>query len=225
MKKLAKTHDFTIVAVDVVIFTIKDGVLQSLLIELKKSPYEKHWALPGGMVMPDESVDQAVERHLRQKTGVKNVYLEQLYTFGEVGRDPYGRVVSVAYMALIPFDEKLTLKTTEAYSDIKWFPVGALPTLAYDHKDIVSFSLKRLRAKLAYTNIVFSLLPGVFTMGELQKVYEIILGKTLDKRNFQKKIKALKLVKLAGGQRRGLPRRPARLFSFASKKPQIVDIL
>ncbi len=222
---LKKTHKFVIVAIDVVIFTIKDGILQVILIKPKQSAFKKSWALPGGMVMPKESVGDAVKRHLTQKTGVSNMYLEQLYTFGRVNRDPFGRVVSVAHFALIPPDKRMDLKTTGAYADIKWFRADNLPSLAYDHKEIITAALERLRTKLAYTNIVYSLLPEQFTMGEMQRVYETILGRKLDKRNFQKKIKVLNLVKRVGQQKRGEPNRPAELFMFISKKLQTIDVL
>ncbi|MBU2036714.1 NUDIX hydrolase [Patescibacteria group bacterium] len=222
---LKKTHKFVIVAIDVVIFAIKDGILQVLLIKPKQPVFKKSWALPGGMVMPKESVDDAVKRHLFQKAGVSNVHLEQLYTFGSVNRDPFGRVVSVAHFALIPPDKRINLKTTEAYADIKWLRADNLPSLAYDHKEIIMTALERLRSKLAYTNIVYSLLPEQFTMSQMQQVYEVILDRKLDKRNFQKKIKVLNLIKKVGRQKRGEPNRPAELFTFISKKSQTVDVL
>lgn len=223
--KLEKTHKFVIVAVDVVVFTIKDGILRVLLIKPKRPALGDKWALPGGMVMPKESVSKAVERHLVQKTGLGQIYLEQLYTFGEVDRDPFGRVVSVAYLALIPPDRKINLRTTEAYDEIQWFAANSLPALAYDHKEIVAKAVERLRAKLEYTNIVYSLLSAQFTLSQLQEAYEIILGRKLDKRNFRKKFKVLNLIKRVGRQKRGAPNRPAELFAFVSKKPRIIGIL
>lgn len=223
--RLKKTYKFVIVAIDAVVLVVKDEVLRVLLIKPKRAALKESWALPGGMVMPKESVDEAVWRHLAQKAGLSDVYLEQLYTFGKVKRDPFGRVVSVAHLALIPPDKKIDLKTTEAYTDIKWFPVGCLPSLAYDHKEIIAKALERLRAKLAYTNIVYSLLPERFTMGQMQRVYEMILDRKLDKRNFRKKIKVLNLIKKVGRQKRGAPNRPAELFTFVSKKPRIIGIL
>ena len=224
-RSLKKTHKFVIVAIDVVVFTLKDDTLQLLLIKPKLPALKEKWALPGGMVMPKESVDDAVRRHLIQKTGVGDIYLEQLYTFGEVERDQFGRVVSVAHLALISSDKKINLKTTSAYTDIKWSRIKDLPALAYDHKKIIEKALERLRSKLTYTNIVYSLLPEQFTMGQMQQVYEVILGRKLDKRNFQKKIKVLNLIKKVGRQKRGEPNRPAELFTFIGKKPQTIDIL
>ena len=195
MAKMKTSVSFAAVAVDAVIFTIKDGGLNALLIKAKKdSPFPDRWVLPGGLVKPEESLDQAVERHLLSKAGLKNVYFEQLYTFGDIRRDPRSRVVSTAYMILIPYGT-FDPKTNEAYSAIQWFPVSALPRLGYDHNKIADTAIERLKAKLTYTNIVYSLMPEEFTLGELQKTYEIILGKNLDKRNFRKKILQTKLLK------------------------------
>lgn len=219
-----KKYKFAVIAVDVVIFTIFNQELKVLLIKLKKKPFLGHWAAPGGLVQPDESVNEAAKRHLKSKTGVTNVYLEQLYAFGEVGRDPFGRVVSIAYFALIS-PSGIKLKTTKEYDDIKWFPIDKLPRLAYDHKEITDYAVSRLRSKLEYTNIVYGLLPNAFTLGELQKTYEIILKKKLDKRNFRKKIFSLKFVKKAGKRILRGKNRPAELYSFTDRRPKIVNIL
>jgi 8-oxo-dGTP diphosphatase len=219
-----KKYKFAVIAIDVVILTINEGKLQALLIKMDKKPYENYWAAPGGLVKPNESVNEAARRHLFEKTGLKNVYLEQLYTFGEVDRDPFGRVVSVAYFVLIPY-ENLKSKIGNKVKNIEWFAVDDLPPLAYDHANIIKTAIERLRAKLSYTNIIYGLLPEKFTLGELQKTYEIILKRRLDKRNFRKKLMSLNLIKSTAGQKRGEPHRPARLFSFVSKKPQIVEIL
>lgn len=217
-------YQFAVIAVDVVIFTVLDGELRVLLIKMKKKPFENCWASPGGLVKPEESVDEAAKRHLKLKTGVTNVYLEQLYAFGDVKRDPFGRVVSIAYFALVS-PSGIKLKTTKEYDDIKWFPIDKLPRLAYDHKEIINYALARLRAKLGYTNIVYGLLPDEFTLSELQKTYEIILEKKLDKRNFRKKISSLKFVKKIGKRALRGKNRPAKLYMFADKKPKIVEIL
>ena len=219
-----RKYEFAVIASDVVIFTVLEEKLQVLLIKMKKKPFEKCWAAPGGLVKPDENVDDAAKRLLFEKTGLKDVYLEQLYTFGKVDRDPFGRVVSVAYFALIPHSG-IMLQTTEEYEGVQWFPVDALPPLAYDHKEIVANAVNRLRAKLEYTNIVYSLLPEAFTLGELQKTYEIILKRNLDKRNFRKKIFSLGIIKKTGKIRKGLPNRPAELYTFVHKKPRVVEIL
>lgn len=224
MAKVEKKFKFTVLATDVVIFTIKDDKLQVLLIKMKKEPFQACWAVPGGLVNPEEPLEQSAQRHLLLKSGLKNVYLEQLYTFGKVKRDPLGRVVSVAYFALVP-SENLALKTSQEYAGVGWFPVNKLPPLAYDHSEIVALAKERLQAKLGYTNIIYSLLPKHFSLSDLQAVYEIILDKKLDKRNFRKKIFSLKLVKKTGEERRGRAFRPAELYEFISRRPAVVQIL
>ncbi|MBI4121208.1 MAG: NUDIX hydrolase [Parcubacteria group bacterium] len=219
-----KKYDYAVIATDVALFTVRNRGLQVLLIKMKKEPYTGKWAMPGGLVKANESVDNAAERILREKGGVRNVYLEQLHTFGRVDRDPFGRVVSVAYTALVP-STKLSLKTTEEYADITWFPVKDAPALAYDHREILETAVERLRAKLGYTNIAQNLLPSEFTLSELQSVYEVVLGKKLDKRNFRKKILAIGLVKGTGKERRGQASRPAELYSFRAKKMKTIEIL
>jgi len=219
-----KKYKFAVIAVDVVIFTVFQNDLQVLLIKMKKKPFSGMWAVSGGLVKPNESVDNAAKRHLAQKTGVKNVYLEQLYTFGKPERDPFGRVVSVAYMALIPSADT-KLKTTKEYEDVKWFNVNKLPRLAYDHQEIIRYAVSRLQAKLGYTNIAYSLLPSKFTLGELQKIYEIILDKKVDKRNFRKKITRLGILRRLREKRAGSPSRPAELYAFTSRRAQITEIL
>ncbi|MFA6588595.1 MAG: NUDIX domain-containing protein [Patescibacteria group bacterium] len=217
-------YKFAAIATDVVIFTLKQGELQVLLIKMKKQPFEKCWAAPGGLVKPMESVEAAARKQLALKTGVKNIYLEQLYTFGEVKRDPFGRVVSVAYFALIPSDS-VTLHTTKEYADVRWFPVKKLPALAYDHAKIIDTAVRRLQSKMGYTNIVCNLLPKAFSLSELQGVYEIILNKHFDKRNFRKKILSLKLVKPMGKKREGEANRPAQLYTFANRLISQAEIM
>lgn len=221
---LAKKYLVPVVATDVVIFTMKENKLQVLLIQMKKHPFEKCWALPGGLLKADESVDAAARRCLVTKTGVDNGYLEQLATFGKVNRDPFGRVISVAYFALIPSDVH-DLKTTDEYGAVEWKPVLQLPKLAYDHKEIIAYALKRLQAKLRYSNIAYSLLPDEFTLTELQKIYEIILGKNVDKRNFRKKIDSLKILKKANKKRVGERSRPALLYTFVDRSFQEMEIV
>lgn len=224
MKKIIPKYKFAIIATDIVIFTIRNKKPNVLLIKMKKSPFRNFWAVPGGLIKIDESIDEAAKRHLLKKTGVKDVYLEQLYTFGGIKRDPFGRVVSVAYFALIPADRK-KLKTTKEYGDVQWVELDKLPKMAYDHREIIRYAISRLRAKIEYTNIIYSLLPKKFTLGELQEVYQIILNKKLDKRNFRKKILSLNLVKRLWKKRRGEASRPAELFAFSQRRPQIVKIL
>lgn len=211
-----KGFQFPVVATDIAIFTLKQDELHILLIEMKKEPYGGFWALPGGIVQVDESVDDSAKRHLQSKTGVRDVFLEQLYTFGRVDRDPFGRVVSVAYFALIPHDN-VHLSTTAEYGGVKWFPVRDMPKLAYDHQDIFDLALGRLRSKLEYSNIAHGLLPEHFTLTELQSVYELILGKKIDKRNFRKKILHDNWVEPTRKFATGAKARPAKLYRFKDK--------
>ena len=221
---MAKSKNYPIAAVDMVVFTVEDNALKVILIKMKKKPFKNRWAFPGGRVGVKESLDQAAQRELYEKTGLKKVYLEQLYTFGQVNRDPLARIVSVAYFALVN-SQGIRLKTTTKYAGIDWFNVKELPSLAYDHKEIAKVALERLRAKLEYTNIVYSLLPRYFTLSELRRVYEIILDRKLDRRNFQKKIFRLKLLRPTSQIRKGLPHRPARLYAFRKREPMIIEIL
>jgi 8-oxo-dGTP diphosphatase len=211
------------VAADAVIFTVRDGRLCVLLIQMKKRPYGGRWALPGGLIEGKETTMAAAKRILKGQTGVGKAFLEQLATFDEPGRDPFGRVVSVAYMALVPSGD-VRLKTTEKYSDVRWWPVDRLPRLAYDHSLMAKVALNRLRGKLSYTNIAWSVLPREFTLGELQAAYEAILGRGLDKRNFRKKALSLTLLKRAG-KLLGQAHRPAQMYSFRTTEPTQVEIV
>lgn len=217
--------DYPKVAVDLIIFTIKDGKLQVALVRMKKKPFTGKWAFPGGLMNMGESLDDAARRELHEKTGIKNVYLEQLYSFGDPKRDPYSHVVSVAYFALIP-SEGIKLTTREdKYSAIDWFPADKLPALAYDHEKIGEYAILRLRWKFEYTNVAYSLLPRFFTLGDLQRVYEIILGRSIDKRNFRRKILALGLVLATKKVKEGGVHRPAQLYEFKVRVPKIIEIL
>lgn len=223
MSSRHSTVQSAVIATDVVIMTVRDGGLQILLMKMQKAPYLKAWAIPGGRVHVDETVADAARRHLFLKTGVKDLYLEQLYTFGDVKRDPFDRVVSVAYFALVPpddirIDPKLPFR-------VEWFPIDRLPSLAYDHREIIVRALDRLRAKLEYTNIVYSLLPREFSLTELQRTYEVILGRKLDKRNLRKKILGLGLVRKTAKLQSGSANRPAALYTFVHRQPQTVSIL
>jgi 8-oxo-dGTP diphosphatase len=211
------------VAVDVVVFTLDAGRLQALLVKVKRGPCAGRWAFPGGLVGMRESLDEAARRELSEKTGVADIYLEQLYTFGDPGRNPVHRVVSSAYFALVPH-KGAYLRGGPKYAGIAWFPVDRLPPLAYDHNTVAALALERLRSKLGYTNIAWSLLPDAFTLAELQEVYEVILGRRLDRRNFRKKALALGMLRVAAGKRRG-PHRPAQLYAFRSREQEIVEVL
>jgi 8-oxo-dGTP diphosphatase len=211
------------VAVDVVIFSIDDGELKALLVLVNNGPFAGRWAFPGGLVPIGEAPEVAATRELRAQTGIEDVYLEQLRTFGDPARDPEAHVVSIAYFALVPAKAE-TQPPGGKYADVRWASVGSLPRLAYDHNHVAEYALARLRAKLGYTNVAFSLLPEEFSFGELQEVYEIILDRKLDRRNFRKKILALGLLRPLGRQRRG-PHRPAHLYRFRQRSLMNVQIL
>jgi 8-oxo-dGTP diphosphatase len=212
------------IAVDNCIFTVLQDRLHLLLIQMTKVPYTGMWALPGGLIQDEESLDAAAVRILSEETGVADVYLEQLYTFGRPDRDPAGRVVSVAYFALI-HAAGMTLRTQPKYADVCWWACTALPPLAYDHDAVAAYARQRLEWKLAYTNVVWSLLPRRFALTELQKVYEAVLGRPLDKRNFRKKILALGLVEPVGETAMRGAHRPAMLYRFTSREPKLIDML
>ena len=171
------------VTVDIVIFTIQDEELKVLLIKRGIEPFKDKWALPGGFVRIDESLEDSAKRELQEETGVKDVYLEQLFTFGDIKRDPRGRVITISYMALVNSDN-IKLKATTDALETRWFTINKIPTLAFDHKKIFEYALKRLKWKFEYTSVAFSLLPREFALSQLQKIYEIVFDKKFDKRNF-----------------------------------------
>jgi 8-oxo-dGTP diphosphatase len=177
--------------VDAVVFGLDGKILKVLLIKRGGSPFKGRWALPGGFVHMNESLDVAVKRELREETGIKPSHLEQLCTFGDPKRDPRGRVVSAAYFVLVNALDHSARARSDA-SAAEWFPLERIcqnqVLLAFDHRDIIAMAHERLKSKARYTPIGFNLLGEKFTFGELQSLYETILGKTLDKRNFRKKI-------------------------------------
>lgn len=185
------------VTVDVVYFGVDFSGLKILLVERKGSPFKGEWALPGGFVQMNEDLDTAASRELLEETGASITHLEQLYTYGNPSRDPRGRVISVAYIALTrPSDHEI--RASSDANKACWFPVEELPSLAFDHRDIVNMALRRLLAKVRYAPIGFDLLPPSFTLRELQSLYEKLLGRTLDKRNFRKKILQTGLLQVTG---------------------------
>ena len=209
------------IAVDVVLLTIQDGTLKVLLVKRQQAPYRGTWALPGGVVGQDESVDTAALRELQEETNIGNIYLEQLYTFGDPERDPRGRVITVAYYALVNW-QQFQLKARQRVSEANWFPVTRLPTLAFDHRRIVDYALERLRNKINYTTVAFQLLAREFTLTDLQRSYEIILGQRLDKRNFRRKMLQLGILKGTREFRSHGRQRPARLYTFT--EPKVVKL-
>ncbi|MDR2541312.1 MAG: NUDIX hydrolase [Candidatus Peribacteria bacterium] len=190
-----------LITVDNVIFTIIDEKLHVLLIKRLIEPFKDSWTIPGGFVLEEENLEQAAHRELQEKTNVKGVYLEQLYTFSDPKRDPRGRVISATYMALVARDN-IVVKTGSYASDAKFFPVNKLPKLAFDHKKIVDYAIKRLKWKFEYTNVAQYILPTKFTLSQLQKVYETVCEQKFDVRNFRKKIDKLGIIKETGEKER-----------------------
>jgi len=211
-----KKYDRPSVTVDIVIFTIIDEELKVLLIKRKSPPFQNCWAIPGGFVRMDETLADAALRELKEETNVSDVYLEQLYTFGDPHRDPRTRVITVAYFALVSSDRLLIEAATDA-SEVRWFSIKALPQLAFDHSRIIEYAVSRLKYKLEYTSVGFQLLPEEFTLSDLQKLYEIILEKKLDKRNFRKKILSLSILEETGKKIMRTLHRPAKLYKFSYK--------
>jgi 8-oxo-dGTP diphosphatase len=206
-------HPRPALTVDVVVFTLRESQLHALLVQRGEPPFQGMWALPGGFVRMDESLEEAALREMREETGLRQAYLEQLYTFGDPGRDPRDRVVTVAYYALIPADAPFRLEGGSDACQASWFPVDQLPELAFDHKEIAAYALRRLRYKLEYTAAGFELLPGEFTLSEIQHTYEMILGEKLDKRNFRRRILEAGIIEPTPHMRTG-EGRPAQLYRY-----------
>lgn len=215
----ADTRFTTQLAIDVVLLSVIDDALSVLLITRQWEPFKHVASLPGAFLRAEETTLDAAHRVLNVKAGIpKPVYMEQLYTFDTSDRDPRGNFPTVTYMTLVPQDT-VTFHETATAQQPRWVPVAKLPPLAFDHTLIIHTALKRLRAKLEYTNIVYSLLPKRFTLTQLQRTYEVIMGHRLDKRNFRKKYLSLDLVRATRVFERGGQRRPARLYEFRQRKP------
>ena len=215
------TYDFPrpALTVDCVVFGLDDDGLKVLLVQRDLPPFKDRWALPGGFVRMEESVDDAARRELREETGLtlNDLYLEQLYTFGGVGRDPRGRVVSVAYYALVNLADHRVQAATDA-RDAAWFSVSDTPSLAFDHDAIVAAALGRLKGKVRYQPIGFELLPPKFTLSQLQRLYETVLERPLDKRNFRKKILSMEVLVETDEVQQDVAHRAARLYRFDEDK-------
>ena len=201
------------VTVDVVIFALVEDDLQVLLVKRKEFPFTGMWALPGSFVKITESLEAAAARALRDETGVHDVYMEQLFTFGEPERDPRTRVITIAYFALVPYAD-VVVDVVGDTAVTAWYSVFDLPQLAFDHEVILEYALQRLRYKLEYTSVGFQLLPDEFTLTELQKAYEIILKEQLDKRNFRRKILSAEILEETGNKKQDGEGRPAKLYRY-----------
>ncbi|QQR82708.1 NUDIX hydrolase [Candidatus Campbellbacteria bacterium] len=218
---------FAILASDTAIFTVRDGELLVRLVNVDRPPHFKNIpGLPGGLLTPKETADEAALRHIEEKAHIKasKLYIEQLYTFSAVHRDPRGRVVAVAHTALIPW-ENLSATEQMDTNGAQWVSVSSAHKLAYDHDEVLTVAVNRLRSRSTYTTIVSKLMPAEFTLSELEKTYESILKTQFDKRNFRKKILKLKILKELPHKRTGVAFRPAALYTFASPKVKEIEIL
>ena len=202
------------VTADCVMFAVESSELQVLLVRRGVEPYKGEWAIPGGFVGVEMSLEDTARSKLREKTGIADAYLEQLYTFGDLGRDPRGRVLTVAYFSLIRKPEAAPVSTSDAASEAAWFPAAATPALAFDHAHILDMARQRLRNKIRYEPIGFELLPEKFVLTDLQRLYEGILERELDKRNFRKKILGMGILKALDEKQQNVPHRAARFYSF-----------
>lgn len=208
------------VTVDAIVFGYSkaDGV-SVLLIRRKYPPFKDSWAIPGGFVLEDESLEAAVKRELIEETGVKVNYLEQLYTFGEPERDPRQRIISIAYFALVKSSQFQQLKASTDAAEAQWYNITKLPPLAFDHKEILQTAIERIRAKIRYQPIGFELLDKKFPFSDLEKLYTVLLNRDIDRRNFTKKILSMGLLEdtgeLAAGAGAG---RPSKIYQFNKKR-------
>jgi 8-oxo-dGTP diphosphatase len=205
-----------------VIFTVNDDALNVMLVKRTEAPFADSWSIPGGFLQVGESLEDAALRVLKEKAGVENVYVEQLYTFGDPDRDPRARVITVTYFALIPWKD-LVHPPSNKISDLTWSPVNHLPRLAFDHREIVEYAVRRLRAKASYSNIVYGLMPRQFRLSELQRMYEIIINDKLDKRNFRKRMLATGLLQETGRKDIAGAHRPAMLYKFKKMEIAFLD--
>ncbi|MGB7440119.1 MAG: NUDIX domain-containing protein [Coleofasciculaceae cyanobacterium] len=206
--------------VDCVVFGLDEqDTLKVLIIRRDRDPFEDNWAFPGGFVRveKDQSLDDAARRELEEETGVTDVFLEQLYTFSAKDRDPREWVVSVAYYALINLSEHPIQAASDA-REAAWFPITDLPALAFDHKLIMDKAIARLRSKVRYEPIGFELLPKKFTLPQLQKLYETILGVKLDRRNFLRKFRKMDLLIDLNETQKGVSHRAAKFYQFDAQK-------
>lgn len=207
--------------VDCVVFGCElegpDPQLSILLIKRKNEPFRGDWAFPGGFLQVDEAIEDGARRELLEETGIDCPYMEQLFTFGGLERDPRERVISIAYFALVNQTDFKVKAATDA-SDAKWWPVDSLPELAFDHDQILQTAIERLQGKIRYQPIGFELLPEKFSLSQIQKLYEIILQRDLDKRNFRKKIMALDILVDCKQKQTNVSHRAANLYRFDKKK-------
>jgi len=206
-------------SIDCVIFGFEAGELKILLIERNEDPFKDWLALPGSLVNQEESIDDAAERILYELTGIRDLHMQQFHTFGEVHRHPRGRIITVAYYALIRINGQKELRPiTQFARKAFWHPVNELPKLAFDHTEIFQTGFNKIRRRLSYLPIAFELLPEKFTLTQLQGCYEAILNKKLDKRNFRKKMLSYGFLKELSEKQKGVSYRAAKLYKFDRRK-------
>lgn len=208
------------VAVDAIVFgySKQDGV-SVLLIQRKYEPFKNSWAIPGGFVLEDESLEEAVKRELMEETGISVNYLEQLYTFGEPKRDPRQRIIAVAYFGLVKASQYQELKASTDAENAKWFSIKKLPALAFDHKQILQVAIERLRAKVRYQPVGFELLDKKFPFSDLEKLYTALLDKEINRRNFSKKILSFDFLEETGELSKPEGKgRPSKMYQFNQKR-------
>lgn len=204
--------------VDNVIFGFDDEHLKVLLIKRKEAPFEQEWALPGYFVLPDEDLDNAARRVLKQLAGIDNVYLKQVKAYSQVNRHPYGRVISVAYFSLVKIADFSPVPDHDVAQEVAWFSIAQVKRLAFDHLDMMKQCFASLKQQLSTQPIGFELLPKKFTLTALQQVYEAILERSLDKRNFRKKVLSMNLLIDLDEWQEGVAHRPAKLYQFDQEK-------
>lgn len=218
---------FAVLATDVAILTLRDDEVLVRLMDVNRPPHFSHIpGLPGGLIRPDETAEEAVRRIIREKAELSpsRTHIEQLYTFSKTDRDPRGRVVAVAYSAYIPW-EMLSTNERKNQEHLWWEPIKKAKRLAYDHDEILKTAIQRMHARVQYTTLVSQLMPDEFTLTELEKGYEAILGKDLDKRNFRKKLQKLKLLEDTGKMTSGEKWRPAKIYKFKKKGVEEIEML
>lgn len=204
-------------SVDCVIFGFDEGDLKVLLIQRGEEPYKDKWALPGNLVFPDEDLNFAAKRVLKELTGLTKIYMEQVHSFGRIDRHPLGRVVTVAYYSLVLIGD-YKVRTASFAKNAEWHSVNKLPELAFDHEEIIEVCRLRLKKKVRNQPIGFELLPKKFTLTHLQHLYEAILETEFDKRNFRKKILKMDLLQNLQEAQNGVAHRPPRLYMFDRKR-------